>query len=154
MLKFCFVYSHLPKFALNSAFPPFPYERERVCVYASRSPRPTPAGGSSVFGGFRAAATAVCFALRSANPRALWQAVTVAALLALASRWRFKHVNKAAASRGQRVCWFTFIRITVAVVFWINQNCLLKRPKHGRCAVLYVSGRCLSLPGRHKAQLS
>lgn len=60
-------------------------------------PGPAPAG-SGFFDDFRAAATAVCFALRSANPRAPWQAAALAALYVPASRWRFKHVNKARVS--------------------------------------------------------
>lgn len=58
---------------------------------------PAPAG-SGFFDDFRAAANAVCFALRSVNPRAPWQAAALAALFALASRWRFKHINKAQVS--------------------------------------------------------
>lgn len=86
-------------------------ERKRGCVCsrggrgggaAERRSRggaadPAPAG-SRFFDDFRAAANAVCFALRSANPRAPWQAAALAALFALASRWRLKHINKAEAS--------------------------------------------------------
>lgn len=62
-----------------------------------RSPGPR-AAGSRIFDDFRAAANAVCFALRSANPRAPWQAAALVALFALASWWRFKHINKAQVS--------------------------------------------------------
>lgn len=64
---------------------------------------PAPAGSGSCRD-FRAAANAVCFASRSANPRAPWQAVALAALFVLASRWRFKHINKAQASGEASVC--------------------------------------------------
>lgn len=97
LLGSCFVYPHLPKFASSSTllFVCSPGAektvRRRSCVVATG-----PAlAGSGFFDDFRAAANAVCFALRSANPRAPWQAVALAALFALASRWRFKHINKA-----------------------------------------------------------
>lgn len=38
LLGFFFVYSHLPKYALNSILPSLARERERVCVCSPRSP--------------------------------------------------------------------------------------------------------------------
>lgn len=98
---FFFVSSHLPKFALNA--PTRASEREGACARGGGCRAPLPRRSRRprarrFFDDFRAAANAVCFALRSANPRAPWQAAALAALFALASRWRLKHINKAEAS--------------------------------------------------------
>ena len=84
---------------------PEPSGAEEAARRRSRGEATDPApAGSGFFDDFRAAANAVCFALRSANPRAPWQAVALAALFALASRWRFKHINKAQVSGEASVC--------------------------------------------------
>lgn len=108
---------HLPKTASNSALlylsPMKASEGQCACtapgcalaspaspVAELRTPRRRQPGP---FDDFRAAANAVCFALRSANPRAPWQAAALVALFAPASWWRFKHINKAQVSREASV---------------------------------------------------